>query len=66
MYARSDILLLDDVLSGLDRVTEDLIFDRLFGPEGLFSRLNSTVLLATHASKSMESEDFHVLQLTSP
>lgn len=61
MYARNDILLLDDVFSGLDGVTEDLIFSRLFGPEGLFSRLNSTVLLVTHASKSMWNEDLVAL-----
>ena len=64
VYARSDIFLLDDVLSGLDRTTEDLIFSRLFGPRGVFTHLNSTVVLATHARMFMQAEDFDPLELT--
>lgn len=50
VYARADIVLFDDVLSALDAKTERLVVDRLLGPKGLLRKLESTVLLVTHAS----------------
>ena len=52
MYARQDIVVLDDVLSALDATTEGLVVDRLLGKTGIFRRLGSTVVLATHAGQS--------------
>ena len=52
MYDRKDILLLDDVLSALDTVTEQLIIDRLLGAKGLLRGLGTTVVLVGHACKS--------------
>lgn len=49
LYARKDFVILDDIFSGLDAETEDQVFKRLFGPEGLFRKMGTTVLLATHA-----------------
>lgn len=57
MYARKDIVLLDDVLSALDGKTEELVVDRLLGPHGLFRELKSTVILITHASKLSKQGD---------
>ena len=51
VYARRDIVVLDDILSALDASTEELIFERLLGKNGVFHRLKSTVILATHASQ---------------
>lgn len=50
VYARRSIVVLDDVLSAIDGKTEALVVERLFGKRGLFRKLGSTVILATHAS----------------
>jgi ATP-binding cassette subfamily C (CFTR/MRP) protein 1 len=44
-------MVLDDVLSAIDAGTERLVIERLLGRTGLLRRLNSTVILATHAGK---------------
>lgn len=49
IYSRAPILILDDILSALDRSTAQLIFSRLFAPDGLLKRQGRTVVLATHA-----------------
>jgi len=51
VYARRNLIILDDVLSALDATTERHIVDNLIGPHGLFKELGATVLLITHASK---------------
>ena len=35
VYSQKELLLLDDVLSGLDNDTEKTVFDRVLGPHGL-------------------------------
>ena len=50
VYARRNMIILDDVLSALDATTERHIIDKLIGPTGLFKELGTTVLLITHAS----------------
>jgi ABC-type transport system involved in cytochrome bd biosynthesis fused ATPase/permease subunit len=49
LYARRDLVVLDDILSALDARTEKLVVDRLFEKNGLFRTLKSTVILATHS-----------------
>lgn len=51
VYARKSIVLLDDIFSALDAKTESKVFDRLFSPRGIFRKLGTTVILATHAGK---------------
>jgi ATP-binding cassette, subfamily C (CFTR/MRP), member 1 len=51
VYARRNLVILDDVLSALDVTTERHIVDNLIGPKGLFKELGTTVILITHASK---------------
>ena len=58
VFARRDIIVLDDVLSAIDARTEALVVNRLFGETGLFRRLGSTVILATHASKVVYAKRF--------
>ncbi|KYK57377.1 ABC transporter [Drechmeria coniospora] len=47
IYARRELLILDDVFSGLDANTEDLVFDNLLGENGLLRKANITVIVAT-------------------
>jgi ATP-binding cassette subfamily C (CFTR/MRP) protein 1 len=51
VYARLNIVLLDDVLSALDSNTERQIVERLLGANGMFRKLGTTVVLVTHSSK---------------
>lgn len=51
LYARTPVLLLDDIFSSLDLTTADMMFHRLFGKDGLIRKWNPTVILTTHSSK---------------
>lgn len=48
VYARADIVILDDVLSALDSKTKKAVVENLLGKEGLLKKLKSTVVLVTH------------------
>lgn len=52
VYARADIVILDDVLSALDSKTKKTVVENLLGKDGLFKKLKSTVLLVTHECRS--------------
>lgn len=60
LYARNRILLLDDILSGLDKNTEQAVFQQVLGREGLCRKHGITVVLATHAVKYLPYAD-HVV-----
>lgn len=51
IFARNEIVLLDDSLSALDGETEDRVFDNIFGPSGLFKKLRATVVLVSNNSE---------------
>lgn len=53
LYARAEIVILDDVISALDRNTQRVVVEGLFGPAGICKTLRSTFILATHASESL-------------
>jgi ABC-type multidrug transport system ATPase subunit len=55
--------MLDDVFSGLDVISEDRIFSRLLGRSGLLRRLDTTVILVTHAAHRLSYAD-HIIALT--
>lgn len=57
LYSRANVVILDDVLSGLDSVTENLVFKRVFGQDGILRRLGATVVLATHSVKHLPQAD---------
>lgn len=57
LYSRSEIFLLDDILSALDKRTERIIMERLLGSKGLFKKLGSTVILVTHAEQYLSLAD---------
>lgn len=50
-------MILDDVFSGLDAISEDRIFSRLLGKNGLLRRLGTTVILVTHAAHRLSYAD---------
>lgn len=60
LYSKPDILLLDDVFSGLDNDTEDHIFRNVFGRSGLVRRSNTTVIMVTHAAHKLPYADLIV------
>ncbi|KAB5513252.1 ABC transporter-like protein [Coniochaeta sp. 2T2.1] len=61
VYARCEIVLLDDIFSALDGKTEQQVFGNLFGATGLFRRLKTTVLLVTSSTHHFPSADNIVL-----
>ncbi|KAE8332954.1 hypothetical protein BDV39DRAFT_188998 [Aspergillus sergii] len=48
VYSRKQLLLLDDITSGLDAVTENLVTQRLLGQKGICRKHGLAVVLATH------------------
>lgn len=60
VYAKSELLILDDVFSGLDNDTEELIFKKLFGRSGPLRKFGTTVLMVTHAVHRLPYADFVV------
>lgn len=55
VYARREIVILDDTFSGLDTSTENHVFHRLCGEQGIFRELNTTVLLVSSSGKAFDS-----------
>jgi ATP-binding cassette subfamily C (CFTR/MRP) protein 1 len=50
LYHDAEILVLDDVLSGLDGSTQDRVCQAVLGPAGLLRRRGTTALVCTHAT----------------
>lgn len=57
VYARREIIILDDVLSGLDATTEDHVFHHLIGAHGLLRSINSTIIVASSSGMSPFRKD---------
>ncbi|KAJ3577733.1 hypothetical protein NPX13_g2830 [Xylaria arbuscula] len=58
LYLQSDLLVLDDVFSGLDADTEEQVFRQVFGPNGLLRRRGTTVALSTHSTRHLPAADY--------
>lgn len=61
LFAKCDMLLLDDTFSGLDGETEQAVFDNLFGPTGLIRGLKTTVILVSNSCKFSRLFPKHLL-----
>ncbi|KFZ09212.1 hypothetical protein V502_08876 [Pseudogymnoascus sp. VKM F-4520 (FW-2644)] len=61
VYSKKPIMLLDDIFSGLDPVTEETIFQSLLGVNGILRQESITVILATHAVHLLPSTDLLVV-----
>lgn len=48
IYARKQIAIFDDVLSGLDSTTKEHVFEQALGPEGLLRRIGCSVIFCTY------------------
>jgi len=48
LYSRRQLLLIDDVTSGLDSVTEQAVAQRVFGEKDQCRKQGLTVLVVTH------------------
>jgi ABC-type multidrug transport system fused ATPase/permease subunit len=57
LYARKPLLVIDDMLAGLDHKTEKLVVNRVFGQRGILRKINATVVLATHATHVARNAD---------
>ncbi|GBF62869.1 ABC transporter [Trichophyton mentagrophytes] len=57
LYSRNSTMILDDVLTGLDRATERHMLDAIFGPDGLLKKQKSTVILATNSANHLSFAD---------
>ncbi|SPN96674.1 related to multidrug resistance protein [Cephalotrichum gorgonifer] len=64
LYLESDMLIFDDILSGLDNDTETEVFNRVFGPEGMLRRRGSTAVICTHSIRHLPAAD-HIIALGS-
>lgn len=62
LYNGTNLFVFDDVLSGLDANTEEQVFRRIFGPDGVLRRRNATVILCTHSVRHLPSAD-HIIAL---
>ncbi|KAL4785998.1 putative ABC multidrug transporter [Aspergillus varians] len=58
LYLHSDLLVLDDVFSGLDADTEEQVSRQVFGAEGLLRRRGSTVVICTHSIRHLPAADY--------
>ncbi|RGP79933.1 canalicular multispecific organic anion transporter 2 [Fusarium longipes] len=61
VYSRKPIAIFDDVFSGLDKVTEQIVFTQIFGKDGLLRKNGTTIILATHAVNRLPESDFVVV-----
>jgi ATP-binding cassette subfamily C (CFTR/MRP) protein 1 len=64
VYAKKELIILDDVFSGLDAGTEEKVFSRLFGKQGLFQEMKTTILLVTHAVHRLSYSN-HIIAMDS-
>lgn len=51
MYARCEILILDDAFSALDGKTEGRLVQNLFGSHGLFRAMGTAVILISNSGE---------------
>lgn len=57
VYARENLILLDDILSALNASTEQLVVSRLPGKQGLLRKYGATILLVTHSVRHLSLAD---------
>jgi ATP-binding cassette, subfamily C (CFTR/MRP), member 1 len=62
LYLNTNLFVFDDILSGLDADTEEQVFRRVFGPDGLLRRRNATAVLCTHSVRHLPAAD-HIVAL---
>ncbi|KAK0609555.1 P-loop containing nucleoside triphosphate hydrolase protein [Bombardia bombarda] len=64
LYHHADILVFDDVFSGLDGSTQDQVCQSVFGRDGLLRKRGTTALVCTHSTHFLSVAD-HIVALSS-
>jgi ATP-binding cassette, subfamily C (CFTR/MRP), member 1 len=62
LYAKKELVIIDDGISGVDAETEEAIFRKLFSENGLLRKLQTTVILVTNAIDRLRYAD-HIMCL---
>ena len=62
LYLDCPFFLFDDILSGLDADTEDQVFRRVFGPDGMLRRRQATTVICTNSVQHLPFAD-HIIVL---
>ncbi|KAL2134935.1 hypothetical protein VTI74DRAFT_10342 [Chaetomium olivicolor] len=57
VYSKPDLLLMDDIFSGLDRKSATHIFSAVFSENGLLAKLNCAAVLVTHSTQFLPRFD---------
>ncbi|KAG4266616.1 hypothetical protein FPRO03_01900 [Fusarium proliferatum] len=60
----AELLIFDDVLSGLDARTSDHVFRHVFGRDGMLRRRGATVVMCTHNPRHFQAAD-HAIRISS-
>ncbi|KAI2791871.1 ABC transporter atnG [Penicillium oxalicum] len=63
VYSRAETIILDDALSGLDRTTEETIFNNLFASGGLLRKMGTTIIMTSNGVSRLPLAD-HVIALS--
>ncbi|RDL41711.1 Cyclic peptide transporter [Venustampulla echinocandica] len=58
LYSKEPVMILDDVLTGLDRTTELFVLRSVFGEQGLIKAAQTTVVLATNTPRHLSCADY--------
>ncbi|RAH67797.1 ABC transporter [Aspergillus aculeatinus CBS 121060] len=58
LYLQCDLLILDDVLSGLDTTTEEHILHAVFGPSGILRDRGAVAIFCTSAIRHLSAADY--------
>jgi ABC-type multidrug transport system fused ATPase/permease subunit len=64
VYFRRSVVMIDDVLCGLDASTEEHVFEAVLGPKGLLRGTDTTILLVTNSVHRLPQAD-HIIALGS-
>ncbi|CCF34126.1 ABC transporter [Colletotrichum higginsianum] len=58
LYGQYDLLVFDDVLSALDADTQQHVFRRVFGPDGMLKKRSANAVLCTNFTQHLRSADY--------
>ncbi|KAI0817348.1 ABC transporter [Xylaria sp. FL0064] len=61
LYIDADILILDDIFTGLDGLTQERVCKAVFGPHGLLRKRGTTALLCTHSTQFLSMASYIML-----
>ncbi|KAF2715991.1 putative ABC transporter [Polychaeton citri CBS 116435] len=66
VYSRRDLVLMDDILSGLDSQTKSLICKNVLGKTGLLEKHGKTRILVTHSYALLDADQVIQLSMGGP